>query len=705
MRGAWNAVAGAAVLAAATAASTDAKACGGFFCSRTPVDQNAEHILFVVGPGDATTMVVQIGYAGGDSDFSWVLPLGSVPAADSLQVFPQLALSSLAANTGPLFNPAQDCWTFLDATAGGECSSGLCGSPPSNQDDVTVHLRAEVGPYDVAVVESADPSALVAWLRTNGYRITSAMEPYIGAYTSEGMKFLALKLLPAADVSQIQPLMMTLPGTTPMVPIRLTAIAAEPEMGILVSIIGDQRFEPANWPNVTIADNEIAYDPYNTWGGNGTNWLSLVAQKVDQAGGQGWVTEYAGTTAEFLERIRSSTPSTQEATDARDALLGVMDGRAYLSRLYTRLSPEEMATDPMFRRSLAPDVSRMHQLSRYVGGVDMCPDNGGSTQPPACDFTTCGAGGLCAEDPNGQAGCACVDSATARAVAGANGSNTVVCQDERMSFVNPGDIDVATGMPLADPCLAASCGGHGRCVSMNMTPTCKCDRGFVAVAQADGSLNCAAPRSPIPNNFYARDLPAPAHPGRDVSGPPSPANTASGCACAIPVGNTPWALLGLMLLGALRLRRVRGAAGVVTLMMAVSLPTAQGCGAAPEPQATVEIGTGESQFETLADQQQVTMVHGVQGGYHVWMALKAQGLDPAKVWVDVDTTVEGQKFSSRAITAMERGQDGSATLVGHPVILDDPQGADGKDMNLHVRVTDQQGVAAESSVNIFPRMP
>ena len=52
----------AALSLAALFPAQEAKACGGFFCSRSPVDQTQEHILFAVGPGDSTTMVVQIGY-------------------------------------------------------------------------------------------------------------------------------------------------------------------------------------------------------------------------------------------------------------------------------------------------------------------------------------------------------------------------------------------------------------------------------------------------------------------------------------------------------------------------------------------------------------------------------------------------------------------------------------------------------------------
>lgn len=64
-----------------------AAACGGFFCGRQPVDQTAERILFEVGP-DSVTMTTQISFNGAADDFAWILPLGEVPIADSLAVWP-----------------------------------------------------------------------------------------------------------------------------------------------------------------------------------------------------------------------------------------------------------------------------------------------------------------------------------------------------------------------------------------------------------------------------------------------------------------------------------------------------------------------------------------------------------------------------------------------------------------------------------------
>jgi hypothetical protein len=196
-----------------------------------------------------------------------------------------------------------------------------------------------------------------------------------------------------------------------------------------------------------------------------------------------------------------------------------------MSRLYSRMSAEEMTSDPIFRRDDGGDVSNVRMLSRYVDGVDQCPDMGMPPYDP-CLFTSCGAGGICRpvlldgmEAP--AAGCGCVDGATARTTFDpaslslqADGTATpgaaVVCQDARMSFVNPGD-EAAGGGAMPNPCQNFDCGPDGECLSVNMTPTCVCDRGFVALGSfaADGtrSTRCEQPMIEVPDSFYTQRLP------------------------------------------------------------------------------------------------------------------------------------------------------------------------------------------------------
>ncbi|RME06187.1 MAG: DUF2330 domain-containing protein, partial [Deltaproteobacteria bacterium] len=91
-----------AIWASMAALPPSVEACGGFFCSRTPVDQRAERILFAVNE-DTIAAIVQISYQGKPDDFSWILPVPSVPIAESLDVFPQVGITALDLATGPIF--------------------------------------------------------------------------------------------------------------------------------------------------------------------------------------------------------------------------------------------------------------------------------------------------------------------------------------------------------------------------------------------------------------------------------------------------------------------------------------------------------------------------------------------------------------------------------------------------------------------------
>jgi hypothetical protein len=539
-----------------------AQACGGFFCGQQPVDQTAERIVFAVGEG-TTDMIVQLSFEGKAADFAWVLPLPDVPVEGSLDVFPQSALSALDAATAPVF--------WFDWS---ECDDGLrfdASAPPAAEGDgggVTVHVREEVGPFETVVIEGTDASELVQWLRDNHFRVTEPMLPYIATYVEEGNKLLALRLTPGNDVSDIQPFRLALPGENPSIPIRITSVAAEPEMGILVFVLADRRYETKNWPEVEVDEADVVMDPET----RRTNWAALVAQAVDAAGGQGFHTELAEPTDEYVWLLENSFVQDEEQEEARDALLPLLQGHAYMTRLYTRLSAEEMTSDPLFGRApdSAGDVGRFRMIPAPEGMCDSWFDGGESRPVKPCELATCGAGGLCrdveTDDGTLVEACACVPGATARTTFDPEGRVTVVCQDMRMSFLNPGDRATPEEAPLTDPCVGYDCGPGGECVAMNMTPTCRCDVGWVARGWIDDAgdrqTRCAEPVEPVPYDFYTQrlaDLPDELPGGRAVTvvEPDLPTVRGGGCAVAPMSGAAVSGLAWLWLWGLVAVVRRR----------------------------------------------------------------------------------------------------------------------------------------------------
>jgi hypothetical protein len=317
-------------------------ACGGLFCQNVPVDQQAERIIFAVNPDSTITAYVQINYTGSAPDFSWVVPVPSVPKVDVAEIATFDELSML---TQPVFIPP-----LMPECAAIPMPMAAAGEVDSAGGSVEVLASGTAGPYAYNVITSVDPNALVMWLRNNDYRITEEMEPLIKVYTDEDMDFLAMKLRPEQGVQDIQPIAMTYNSKEPMIPLRLTAVAANPNMNVVTWIFGDAQALPTNYAHPLIHDDDIRGTFFS---GDGTNYLQLVDDTVDLYSGRAFITEYAQPTS--LLQSQASDPLVQK----------LFTDYAYVTRVFGRISPEEMTVDPMFKLSDdVADVSNVHDLSK-----------------------------------------------------------------------------------------------------------------------------------------------------------------------------------------------------------------------------------------------------------------------------------------------------------------------------------------------------
>ena len=321
-----------------------ALACGGLFCQTSPVDQNAERIIFTQNKDDTISAYIQIQYTGFAPDFSWILPLPAAIAAQDIEV-PETAMTAfteLEIATSPIFIPPripEDCLlpVFEAMSEDAVAMPGAVG--------VEIFASGEVGPYAFDVIGSDDPTALIRWLRDNDYLVTEPMEPLIDAYVVEGFAFLAMSLLPDQGVQDIQPIKVTYESDRPMIPLRLTAVAANPDMAIITWFYADQQAVPANFAHMDISDSELVFDLFGT-----NNYRSLMGTRANEFGGQAFITEYAAPTRELA---------------VSDPLLLELQSRFnYLTRLNTVISPEEMSLDPTFDYDAQRrDVSNIHDLS------------------------------------------------------------------------------------------------------------------------------------------------------------------------------------------------------------------------------------------------------------------------------------------------------------------------------------------------------
>ena len=338
-------------------------ACGGFFCTTVPIDQSAERIIFTVNGDGTITAIVGIGYTGAAEDFSWVVPVPNPPELDVADTNDLDTLQQLTDLV--LYSPPNYCQNTLDIYPDGVGGGG----------GMFVETGG-VGPYNYAIVGSQNPDELVTWLRDNGYRVTEDMIPIIEEYVDEGMFFLAMKLKQEADVSQIQPIVMTYESEHPMIPIRLTAVAATPNMPVMVWIFADTQYAPANYEHVPmdfsqfdapseLLDDSFWFDFFNAGFGD-RNDIPIAYQQIqDTYDGRAFITEYAQpsenlTVAPPLMGIPFLTPNLDD----------MMTQFPYVTRLRAQLSPEQMTIDPYFMPAPElPDVSNLIELSEHVDPI------------------------------------------------------------------------------------------------------------------------------------------------------------------------------------------------------------------------------------------------------------------------------------------------------------------------------------------------
>ena len=204
-----------------------------------------------------------------------------------------------------------------------------------------------VGPYALEIITAEDGNNLVGWLQWNGYQIPStAMEP-IAHYVNSGMAFLGVKLQPDVPEGPIDALEITMPGSSPMLPLLLTSVAAVEDMEITAYVLAAERFAPANYE-----DHPFDWSRVQWMGEGRTDYDRRLPSELDAVGGRAFVTEFARAT---------------ESLQGGEASAELLASGAYLTRFQSVLSPSEMTLDPLW--SPAPelgDVDNVHTISDGV---------------------------------------------------------------------------------------------------------------------------------------------------------------------------------------------------------------------------------------------------------------------------------------------------------------------------------------------------
>lgn len=341
-------------------------ACGGFACNGgggpTPVVQAAERIIFEDRGDGNVRAYIQIQYSqqGAPVGFSWIVPVTSVPELGIADID---MFNELDSATSPQFrfvnNPS--------AGGGGGGGGGLtCGSsadsfragvPGSEADDgVTIWDTSRVGDYETAVISGESGDAIRTWLVDHDYDVTTRMAELLDGYVYTGHLFAAFRYSPLDGLSgALDPITLTYAGEKPCVPIKLTAIASTPILDISVIAFGAGRTHPDPAGEYVEVVPDYANIGFDFSAPTQTSYTDEVDAALDEAGGHGWVVEHAGASQDL-------------GGLAHPDAVAIAQRNPYVTRFYTRMTPEMMDVDPEFVVSAqVEDVNRLHVID--LGGT------------------------------------------------------------------------------------------------------------------------------------------------------------------------------------------------------------------------------------------------------------------------------------------------------------------------------------------------
>ncbi|HMY17949.1 MAG TPA: DUF2330 domain-containing protein [Polyangium sp.] len=379
------------LLAAALMHSSDASACGGCTLPADETSQVTGHRMLFSVSKTSTTLWDQIEYSGNPSSFAWVLPIrGQVEVGLSSDVlFAQLSSLTRTTVVPPPLNcpPPPACWGWGEED-GGFGASGSTGGPSNGGVDVIA--QQVVGPYDTVQLSSQDPLALKNWLLSNGYNIPPDVAPVIDAYVQEGFDFLALKLIPSADVSSMRPVRITAQGASASLPLRMVAVGTGLLTPITLWMVGEGRYEPTNFPWFTIGQQDIEWN----WTTSDSNYALLKDAGFKMGNNGNWLIQHAKPLSEWsirspLEQVVSILPDQsgygdpadnyakafEELQTDMDKIFGGIDPNSmWLTRMNAELGRQALGQDLQMGASAAQsEISSFYQATKAVGTPPPCP--------------------------------------------------------------------------------------------------------------------------------------------------------------------------------------------------------------------------------------------------------------------------------------------------------------------------------------------
>jgi MYXO-CTERM domain-containing protein len=218
--------------------------------------------------GTRTVLSMQNNYKGPPEAFAMVVPVPVVLREGDVKTLPRDVFARVEQMGAPRLveyweqDPCADVYRVKSVSLEIGAPTGAAAPSEGGGLGVTIEAQFTVGEYQVVILSARDSTGLQTWLTREKYRIPEDAEPLLRPYVEGGSKFFVARVDPAKVVfdndgrAALSPLRFHYDSEDFALPIRLGLAASSGTQDLIVNILAPgQRYEVANYPNVTIPTN------------------------------------------------------------------------------------------------------------------------------------------------------------------------------------------------------------------------------------------------------------------------------------------------------------------------------------------------------------------------------------------------------------------------------------------------------------------
>ena len=362
-------------LLAAAVAPAPAEAFCGFYVGGADAKlfNNATQVV-LMREGTRTVLSMQNNYEGPPENFALVIPVPVVLQKENVKTLDKAVFAKVDQLAAPRlveYWEQDPCAPEINY----EMAPGMAVPAPVPQSaaptgtlGVKVEARFSVGEYEVVILSAQDSGGLEKWLALEKYKIPSGAEPLLRPYVQAGSKFFVAKVNPAKvkfekGQAMLSPLRFHYDSETFALPVRLGLMNAKGPQDLIVHILAKgQRFEVANYPNVTIPTNlDVSERVSQDFG----SFYAALFDKTVQKHPKAVVTEYSWDASTCDPCPGPTLDATDFATLGADAMPNASAdaqpswyGAYTITRLHARYTKDSLGDDLVFRSAPAIEGGR-----------------------------------------------------------------------------------------------------------------------------------------------------------------------------------------------------------------------------------------------------------------------------------------------------------------------------------------------------------